>query len=133
MNKTYDYRENIKSKIINYIKTNIDLNNFEDDDDLAEEVFLNIDISYVGLEGNYKTREKLAKKYVSENMDLLHEAISQERAYTRPYYKASYDKLINCIFEIEGWEYLDGIIRDYVFNECVYTAIEEVRNNSKIS
>jgi hypothetical protein len=115
----YDYREAIKNDIMNYIDDNIDFRDFEDLDELAEQLNddLFIDDSVTGnASGSYTFNTYEAEENISHNLDLLGEALEE--------FGCGADYLIN-----HGAEACDVTIRCYLLNECIAEVMEEIEED----
>lgn len=115
--RTYDYREAVKSDVLDYIRENIDLSTVTDWDELEQE--LNDDLwtcdSVTGnASGSYTCNAWQAEEYICHNLDLLGEALTEFGC------EASY------LME-HGAEAADVTIRCYLLGECIAAALEELR------
>lgn len=117
----YNYYEAVKADILDYIRDEINLADYDDLDDLAEE--LNDDLwitdSVTGnASGSYTFNSYTAKEYVFDNMDLVEEMASGFGVDLSD---------IGRHFLQEDWEWFDVSIRCYVLGSCIYNALEEIR------
>lgn len=115
----YDYKEAVKNDVLDYIEENIDFRNFEDLDELAEQ--LNNDLwtedSVTGnASGSYTFSTYEAEENISHNLDLLGEALEE--------FGLGADYLIN-----HGAEACDVTIRCYLLGECIAEALEEIEED----
>ena len=115
----YDYREAIKNDIMNYIDDNIDFRDFEDLDELAEQLnddlFINDSVTG-NASGSYTFNTYEAEENISHNLDLLGEALEE--------FGCGADYLIN-----HGAEACDVTIRCYLLSECIADVIEEIEED----
>ncbi len=115
----YDYREAIKNDILEYIKYEIDFNDFEDLDELSEQ--LNEDLWTVdsvtgNASGSYTFNTYQAEENICHNLDLLGEALRE--------FGCGADYLIE-----NGAEACDVTIRCYLLSECIAEALEEIEDD----
>lgn len=117
--KRYDYREAIKNDILNYIDENIDFRDFEDLDELAEQLNddLFIEDSVTGnASGSYTFSTYDAEENISHNLDLLGEALEE--------FGCGADYLIE-----HGAEACDVTIRCYLLCECIAEVMNEIEED----
>lgn len=117
----YNYYDEVKADILDYIRNNVDLAEFDSLEELAENLNedLWIDDSVTGnASGSYTFNNSTAKEYVFENMDLVEEMASNFCVDLSD---------IGRHFLTENWEWFDVCIRCYVLNACIYDALEEIR------
>ena len=113
----YDYREAVKEDVLQYIKDEI---NFEDFDTLEElEEKLNEELwtedSVTGnASGSYTFSTYEAEENICHNLDLLEEALTEFGSEENPISK--------------GAEWCDVTIRCYLLGECIAAALEEVED-----
>ena len=115
----YDYREAIKNDILEYIKYEIDFNDFEDLDELSEQ--LNEDLWTVdsvtgNASGSYTFNTYQAEENICHNLDLLGEALRE--------FGCGADYLIE-----NGAEACDVTLRCYLLSECIAEALEEIEDD----
>ena len=106
----YNYKENIKEDIKNYIKENF--NNLEevDKESLYDDLF--VDDSITGKASNsYYCNAWKAEEALCHNMDLLKEACEE----------------FSCTPDLENPEACDVTIRCYLLSECMHDALEELK------
>lgn len=113
--RTYDYREAVKSDVLDYIRENVDLSTVTDWDEL--EAQLNDDLwtcdSVTGNgSGSYTFNRWQAEEYLCHNLDLLGEACEEFGSFH---------------VMREGAEACDVTIRCYLLSECIAAALEELR------
>lgn len=115
----YDYREAVKSDVLDYIRNEI---NFEDFDSLEElEENLNDDLwindSVTGnASGSYYCSSYRAEEALSHNWDLLAEALEE--------FGQSGTDILK-----EGAEAMDVTIRCYLLGQCIAEALEEIEDD----
>ena len=115
----YDYREQMKADVRDYIKENIGFIDYEDLDELKEKLQDDLwtDDNVTGnASGSYTFNRAAAKENVIDNLDLLKEACEEFDCKTE-----FTDKFFN-----EEWEWMDVTIRCYLLGEIVETVVEEM-------
>lgn len=113
----YDYRQQVKSDILNYIKNNnINFRNFNNLNELKEyikdKVWNEDCVTGVGSSSYFCSRYE-AEEAVAHNWELLQEALEAFGYYN-----------INVIEK--GPEWADLTIRCYLLDECIKEALEEI-------
>ena len=114
----YNYRESVKEDVLEYIKDEI---NFEDFDSLEElEEKLNnelwIDDSVTGnASGSYTFNNRRAEEYLTHNWDLLEEALDEFGNDESPIFK--------------GAEWCDVTIRCYLLGSAISEALGEIEDD----
>lgn len=116
----YNYFEEVKKDVMDYINCEINLSGYEDMDELEQ--FLNDELWTVdsvtgNASGSYTFNRLEAKEYVTENMNLLADALEEFGTDS----KTIADKFLN-----ENWEYFDVTIRCYVLSRAISDALEEI-------
>lgn len=120
----YDYYEEVKNDVINYINENMEYIkekvDISDRDQLeswlSDELF--VDDSITGnASGSYTFNRAEAKEYVLDNIDLLSDACDN--------FGENMEKL-GYMFLAEDWETFDVFIRLYVLDTCISDAIDEI-------
>lgn len=112
----YDYREEVKQDVLEYIKGDIDFADFETLEDLEEylnEILWTKDSVTGNASGSYTFSTWQAEENICHNLDLLGEALVE--------LGCSADYLIT-----NGAEAADVTIRCYLLGECIAAALEEV-------
>ena len=117
----YNYYDAVKADILDYIREEINLADYDCLEDLEEK--LNDDLwindSVTGnASGSYTFNSYTAKEYVSDNMDLVEEMASDFCIDLSD---------IGRHFLQENWEWFDVSIRCYILGSCIYDALEEIR------
>lgn len=119
----YNYLETMVEDIKDYIKNNpeLDRNDLEySRNDLEEKLHDDLwaEDSITGnASGSYTFNNNLAKEYVLENIDLLHDAVVD---FCLDYSEIG-EKFIN-----EEWEYLDVTIRCNLLSQAISQALNEI-------
>lgn len=116
----YNYLEEMKNDVMEYINNEIDLSNYEDRDELEQ--FLNDELFTVdsvtgNASGSYTFNRVQASLYVLDNMDLLQEAI---RGFCIDSETVA-DKFLS-----DDWEYFDVTIRCYLLGQAIAEALDEM-------
>lgn len=117
----YNYYDSVRADVLDYIREEINLADFDSLEELAEklEETLWITDSVTGnVSGSYTFNSYTAKEYVFDNMDLLSEMCLD--------FGIDYAE-IGRRFIMEEWEWFDVSMRCYVLNACIYDALEEIR------
>lgn len=117
----YNYYDSVRADVLDYIRDNVDLADYDDLDDLAEKLNddLWVDDSVTGnASGSYTFNNSTAKEYVFDNMDLVGEMAIEFCIDLSD---------IGWHFLQEDWEWLDVSIRCYVLYACISDALEEIR------
>ena len=120
----YDYYEEVKNDVINYINENMEYIkekvDISDRDQLeswlSDELFVNDRVTG-NASGSYTFNRAEAKEYVLDNIDLLSDACD--------YFGENMEK-IGYMFLAEDWETFDVFIRLYVLDTCISDAIDEI-------
>ena len=116
----YDYREAMKDDIVQYIEENINLDEYEDNEELYEtldeDLWVADSVTGNG-SGSYTFNREEAKKYVVDNMDLVGEMIEEFDIDT---------KTIGEKFKEQDWEYFDVSIRCYLLGQVLDEVLEEL-------
>lgn len=117
----YNYYDSVRADVLDYIREEINLADYNNLDDLLEK--LNDDLwindSVTGnASGSYTFNSYTAKEYVFDNMDLVKEMAS-EFCIDLPD--------IGRHFLKEDWEWFDVAIRCYVLCSCISDALDEIR------
>ena len=114
----YNYREAVKSDILDYINNNINFKDFNDLDELEEHLNdkLWVEDSVTGNgSGSYYCNAWAAEEAICHNLDLLGEALDEFGG--------------SCDILKDGAEAADVTIRCYLLNECIAEALEEIKDN----
>lgn len=114
----YNYREAVKSDILDYIKNNIDFKDFNDLDELEEylneKLWDNDSVTGNG-SGSYYCNAWAAEEAICHNLDLLGEALDAFGG--------------SCDILKDGAEAADVTIRCYLLSECIAEALEEIEED----
>lgn len=114
----YDYRQQVKSDILDYINNNIDFKDFNDLDELEEHLndTLWVEDSVTGNgSGSYYCNSYAAEEAICHNLDLLGEALDAFGG--------------SCDILKDGAEAADVTIRCYLLGECIAEALEEIEED----
>lgn len=113
----YDYKEEIKNDVLDYIKNEVDFNDFEDLEELGkflnDELFINDSVTG-NASGSYTFSTYEAEKNICHNLDLLGEALEE--------FGSSPADILS-----KGAEAADVIIRCYLLGECIAEALTEIK------
>ena len=114
----YDYRQQVKSDILDYIKNNIDFKDFNDLDELEEhlneKLWGNDSVTGNG-SGSYYCNAWAAEEAICHNLDLLGEALDAFGG--------------SCDILKDGAEAADVTIRCYLLSECIAEALKEIEED----
>ena len=115
----YDYLEAMKQDIMDYIRNEVNTNEYADRDEL--DAFLNDELWTVdsvtgNASGSYTCNSYTAKEYVFDNIDLLNEAITE----------FCEDDVIGEKFLNEEWEWMDVTIRCYLLGQAISEALDDI-------
>lgn len=114
----YNYREAVKSDILDYINNNIDFKDFNDLDELEEHLndtlWDNDSVTGNG-SGSYYCNAWAAEEAICHNLDLLGEALDAFGG--------------SCDILKDGAEVADVTIRCYLLGECIAEALEEIKDD----
>ena len=115
----YNYLEAMKSDIMDYIRNEVNTNEFSDREDLEnklnDDLFINDSITG-NASGSYTFNSYTAKEYVFDNIDLLNEAITE----------FCEDDVIGEKFLNEEWEWMDVTIRCYLLGQAISEALDDI-------
>ena len=117
----YNYIEEIKKDIIDYLEDNF-INNYSDIEDIEElenelnDNLFNNDSITGNASGSYTCNSYIAKEYVMDNIDLLKEALME--------FCVDNDTIVNSFFN-EDYEYFDVTIRCYLLGQAINEVIED--------
>ena len=124
----YDYNEAMKDDILEYIKENYTQEEITDnlltdrdgwEQDLQDSLW--VEDSVTGnASGSYTFNRWTAKEYVTDNMDLLNEAMDEF---------CTEERTIAENFLCEHWEWFDVSIRCYLLSSALSEALDELENN----
>lgn len=119
----YDYKEAVKNDVLNYIKNEVNFNDFEDLNELGEhlnEILFTEDSVTGNASGSYTFNKWKAEENVCHNLELLCEALK------------AFGNSPGYILE-QGAEACDVIIRCFVLSECIENAVKEIEEEFKAS
>lgn len=112
----YNYEEAVKNDVIEYIKTETNIQDYASENQLVN--YLNdalwIEDSVTGnASGSYTFNTYEAEENLSHNLDLLHEALRESGV--------DYEKALE-----SGPEYCDVVIRCYLLPKAIQEAVDEL-------
>ncbi len=112
----YNYEEAVKNDVIEYIKTETNIQDYASENQLVN--YLNdalwIEDSVTGnASGSYTFNTYEAEENLSHNLDLLHEALRE--------YGVDFEKALE-----SGPEYCDVVIRCYLLPKAIQEAVDEL-------
>ena len=123
----YNYREQVKTDIMDYIsvtysKAELDgMDRYELEERLNEDLWIEDGVTGNG-SGSYTFNRATAKEYVEDNMDLCLDACKEFGVDGAD----AFEKL--CSGE---WEYFDVTIRCYLLGECIAAALDELEEEKE--
>ena len=122
----YNYLEAMKSDIMDYIRNEVNTNEYADRDEL--DAFLNDELWTVdsitgNASGSYTFNSYTAKEYVFDNIDLLNEAITE----------FCETDVIGEKFLNEEWEWMDVTIRCYLLGQAIAEALDDMEDDLTFS
>lgn len=116
----YDYLEAIKEDVIDFVKSDVELKDFTDRDELEghlnDELF-NCDRVTGNASGSYTFSRAQAQEYVVENMDLLNEACDEFGTDA---------ETVGEWFLSENWEAMDVTIRCYLLGQGIGETLDDM-------
>lgn len=120
MSTNYNYLEAMKEDILEYIRNEINLSDYEDK--YALEEYLNdtlwVEDSVTGnASGSYTFNRWKAKEYVTDNMELVTEMCTE--------FGLDSESIAEHFLE-EDWEYFDVSIRCYLLGQAIAEVLEEL-------
>lgn len=121
-NTAYNYNEAVKNDVLDYIRNEVNLSEFEDLEELEQS--LNDDLWTVdsvtgNASGSYTFNRYQAQEYVMDNIELLNEACEEFGTNT----ETVGEKFLN-----EEFEWMDVTIRCYLLAQAIREALEEVED-----
>ncbi len=116
MTERYDYREEMKNDIREWLKDNKDYVSFDDYDDIYDKLWI-ADSVTGNASGSYTFPEYEAEQNLIGNKELLIEALNE---FGGDYAKA-----------LESSEYADVTIRCYLLGECLSEVLEEMEEDDE--
>lgn len=122
MEEIYDYRQAVTDDVLDYISNSVDLRDYSDREELAEELnnLLWDDDAVTGNgSGNYTFSAYCAEEYLNHNWDLLEEAMAEFGCDENPIE--------------QGAEWCDVTIRCYLLGECIESALDELESNGELT
>lgn len=123
MEEVYDYRQAVTDDVLDYIGNNIDLRDYSDREELAEELnnlLWDNDAVTGNGSGSYTFSAYCAEEYLNHNWDLLLDALWElGQMDTNPIE--------------QGAEWCDVTIRCYLLGECIESALDELESNGELT
>lgn len=116
----YNYLEEMKNDVMEYVNNEIDLKDYEDRDELEQElndVLWTVDSVTGNASGSYTFNRWQAKEYVVDNIGELEEAVREFCIDS----KTVTDKFLS-----EEWEYFDVTIRCYLLWQAIGEVLDEM-------
>lgn len=113
----YDYREAVKEDVLDYIRNEINLEDFDTLEELEEhlnETLWTEDSVTGNASGSYTFSTYEAEENICHNLDLLGEALDEFGG--------------SCDILKDGAEAADVTIRCYLLGECIAAALEEIED-----
>lgn len=114
----YDYREEVKKDVLQYINEEINFKDFDTlnelDEKLNDELWIDDSVTGNG-SGSYTFNTYEAEENIAHNWELLEEALAELGSDENPISK--------------GAEWCDVIIRCYLLGECITAALEEIEDD----
>ena len=114
-----DYRKEVKEDVLQYIRNEINLEDFDTLDDLRdylnEELFMEDSVTG-NASWSYTCNKYEAEENIAHNLDLLGEALDE------------FGSDANYLFT-NGAEAADVTIRCYLLGECIDAALDEIEDN----
>ena len=122
----YNYLLEMTKDVVIYISDEIELTNFSDREEL--ESYLNdelfVEDSVTGnASGSYTGSSYQSKEYVTDNMDLLNDAVTE---------LCIDSDTVGEKFLDEEWEYFDVTIRCYLLGQVINNVLDEMENEGKL-
>lgn len=115
----YNYMEAMKNDIQEYINENINLEDYtreELEEKLNDDLWIADEVTG-NASGSYTFNSYQSKEYVTDNMDLAKEALTE---FCVPAEEIG-ERFLN-----EDWEYLDVTIRCYLLGQAIAEALDEI-------
>ena len=118
----YDYLEAMKQDIMDYIRNEVNTNEFSSREGLEESLYddlWTVDSVTGNASGSYTFNRWTAMDYVTDNMDLLEDAISE--------YGISAETVGEKFLEA-NFEYFDVTIRCYMLSQAISAALDDMED-----
>ena len=112
----YNYREEEIKDILDYIDTEVNLKEYEDEEELFDHLYNKLwdEDTVTGNQSGYMT-EKEHEHFVAENFQLVKDAME------------SFGYRIKDIPNENPCTWLDTLIRCYLLNDCLHEALERLK------
>ena len=123
----YDYLEAMKSDIIDYIRNDVNTDEFSSREELEESLYddlWTVDCVTGNGSGSYTFNRAKAEEYVNDNIDLLREALSEFCVDS---------EIISEKFLEADYEYFDVTIRCYLLGQAISEALNELEDDLTFS
>ena len=118
MSETYDYEQAVKSDILEYVKDNIDFEDYDTFNDLEEylnDEVINEDSITGNNSGSYTFNTYQAEEYLCHNLDLLSDVLKE--------FEMDGSVLIK-----KGAEHCDVAIRVYLYPQCLGAVLFKIED-----
>ena len=123
----YDYLEAMKSDIIDYVRNDVNTDEFTSREELEESLYddlWTVDSVTGNGSGSYTFNRAEAEEYVNDNSDLLREAISE--------FCVDSETVAEKFLEAD-YEYFDVTIRCYLLSQAISEALDELEDDLTFS
>lgn len=112
----YNYKENEINDILDYIDTEVNLNEYENNEEFFEHLYEELwdEDTVTGNQSGYMT-EKEHELFIAENFQLVKDAME------------SFGYQIKDIPDKNPCTWLDTLIRCYLLNDCLHEALERLK------
>ena len=123
----YDYLEAMKSDIIDYVRNDVNTDEFSSREELEESLYddlWTVDSVTGNGSGSYTFNRAEAEEYVNDNSDLLREAISE--------FCVDSETVAEKFLEAD-YEYFDVTIRCYLLGQAISEALDELEDDLTFS
>ena len=123
----YDYLEAMKSDIIDYIRNDVNTDEFSSREELEESLYNDlwtVDSVTGNGSGSHTFNRAEAEEYVNDNSDLLREAISE--------FGVNSETVAEKFLEAD-YEYFDVTIRCYLLGQAISEALDELEDDLTFS
>ena len=123
----YDYLEAMKSDIIDYVRNDVNTDEFTSREELEESLYddlWTVDSVTGNGSGSYTFNRAEAEEYVNDNSDLLREAISE--------FCVDSETVAEKFLEAD-YEYFDVTIRCYLLGQAISEALDELEDDLTFS
>lgn len=121
----YNYLKAIKEDVVDFIKSDIELKDFSDRDELEEHLndeLFNCDRITGNASGSYTFNSYEAKNYIEDNISLLNEACDEFGTSA---------ETVSDWFLSENWEAMDVTIRCYLLGQAIAETLDDMADELK--